>query len=129
MCFCKKEKKKEIYHAKNDMSGAKAWSKSPIGIEQQALLSIITYLLTRLFLQRYQKPLDLDKVDSTQDKKQAVKQDQYLASNKGVAYRAFYTGLSKITRQVWQFLKNCFMAKWSLQLYQRQLKPMLIQYL
>jgi len=123
------DEEKYFDNFKNEMSGAKAWRKSPIGIEQQAWLSIVTYLLTRLFLHRYQQPLDLEKVDSTQDKKQAKKQHQYLSSDTGVAYRAFYTGLSKMTRQIWRFLKNFFMAKSSLPLYQRQLKPMLMQYL
>ncbi len=45
------------------------------------------------------------------------------------AYRAFYAQLSKITRQVWRFLKNCFREKSSLALYQRQLKPLLQGYL
>jgi hypothetical protein len=45
------------------------------------------------------------------------------------AYRAFYARLSKITRQVWRFLKNCFHQKHSLLLYQRQLKPLLQRYL
>lgn len=45
------------------------------------------------------------------------------------AYRAFYAQLSKITRQVWRFLKNCIREKSSLALYQRQLKPILQAYL
>ncbi|MEJ2610686.1 MAG: hypothetical protein P8179_11505 [Candidatus Thiodiazotropha sp.] len=37
------------------------------------------------------------------------------------AYRAFHSQLSKITWQVWRFLKNCFREKHSLLLYQRPL--------
>lgn len=123
------DEEKYFDNFKNDLSGAKAWSKSSIGIEQQALLAIITYLLTRLFLHRNEKPLSLKKADATQDYKHARKQEQYLSEKTGVAYRAYYAGLSKITRQVWRFLKSCFLAKSSLDLYLRQLKPMLVKYL
>jgi len=123
------DEEKYFDNFKNDLSGAKAWSKNPIGIEQQAQLAIITYLLTRLFLHKYQKPLNLDKPDSTQDRKHKIKQSVYETQVFGVAYRAFYVGLSKITRQVWRFLKNCFSRESSLGLYQRQLKPLLLKYL
>lgn len=123
------DEEKYFDNFKNDLSGAKAWSKSPVAIEQQAMLSIISYLLTRLFLHKYQKPLNLEKLDSTQDRKHEIKQSAYESQIFGVAYRAFYIGLSKITRQVWRFLKNCFSKDSSLGLYQRQLKPLLLKYL
>lgn len=123
------DEEKYFDNFKNDLSGAKAWSKSPVGIEQQAMLSIVTYLLTRLFLHRYKTPLNLDKLDSTQDRKHEIKQSAYESQIFGVAYRAFYIGLSKITRQVWRFLKNCFSKESSLDLYQRQLRPLLLDYL
>ena len=44
-------------------------SKSPIGIEQQALIGMITLILTRLFLADQQVSLGLEKIDHTQDKK------------------------------------------------------------
>lgn len=45
------------------------------------------------------------------------------------AYRAYYSQLSKITRQVWRFLKNCYREKSVPGLYERQLKPLLTGYL
>jgi len=123
------DEEKYFDNLKNDLSGDKAWSKSPVAIEQQAMLSVITYLLTRLFLHKYQKPLELDKLDSTQDRKHEIKQSLYESQIFGVAYRAYYVGLSKITRQVWRFLKNCFYKESSLELYQRQLKSLLLKYL
>ena len=122
---------KEKYYDtfKNDLAGAKAWGKSSVSIEQQALMGIVTVLLTRLFLQRRQQDLQLDKPDATQDRKHQIKQDQASSSKNSVTHRAFWTHLSKITKQVWRFLKNCFMYKHSLEYYQRQLKPLLLKYL
>lgn len=122
------DEEKYFDNFKNDLSGAKAWNKSPVAIEQQANLAIVSYLLTRLFLHRYEKPLDLEKSNSTQERKHEIKQSAYESQIFGVAYRAFYTGLSKITCQVWRFLKNCFLKERSLGLYQRQLKPLLQKY-
>lgn len=122
---------KEKYYDtfKNDLAGAKAWGKSPVSIEQQALMGIATVLLTRLFLQRRQQDLQLDSPDATQNRKHQIKQEQAACSNNSVPYRAFWTHLSKITKQVWRFLKNCFMQKHRLAFYQRQLKPLLLGYL
>jgi len=114
---------------KNDLAGKKAWGKSAIAIEQQALLGMITLILTRLFLKHQQTALELEKPDYTQDKKYEKKKEIYCSTKKGVAFRAFFEPLSKISRQVWRFLKNCFREKSSLQLYQRQLKPLLLGYL
>jgi len=135
---------------KHDLSNAKAWGKKPVAIEQQALMGMMTYILTQLFLQRRFNELGLSKGDETQARKQVQKIEYYLTScdkndmnvmnKKGDdeamkpvlqydACRAFYAQLSKITRQVWRFLKNCFSVKSSLTLYQRQLKPLLMGYL
>lgn len=147
------DEEKYFDNFKNDLANAKAWGKSPVAIEQQALMGIMTYVLTQLFLHRRYDELDLHEGDDTQAGKQAHKIEQYLEQqtrntrdgSEGLsvdeneeqtkevkrvdAYRAFYTHLSKITRQVWRFLKNCFSRKSSLKLYQRQLKPLLIGYL
>ena len=151
------DEEKYFDNFKNDLANAKAWGKNPVAIEQQALLGMMTYLLTQLFLhQRYQE-LDLPKGDNTQSRKQQRKvecyldqqaqgdtdkvsansaaeaekddDDEQIATLKYDAYRAFYAQLSKITRQVWRFLKNCFNKKSSLGLYQRQLRPLLLGYL
>lgn len=63
---------------KNDLANAKAWGKSPVAIEQQALMGLMTYVLTQLFLQRRYQELALPKGDATQALKHARKVEQYL---------------------------------------------------
>lgn len=138
------DEEKYFDNFKNDLANAKAWGKSPVAIEQQALMGMMTHILTQLFLQRRFKELDLPDGDETQK----CKQKQKVACYVGLAddhdgdekddvepvpqydiYRVFYAHLSKITRQVWRFLKNCFREKSSHGLYQRQLKPLLLGYI
>jgi hypothetical protein len=114
---------------KNDLCNARAWGKSLVGIEQQALLGLVACTLTSLFLKDIQADLGLTEGNTTQQRKHTIKRDAYMFDGIGVACRAFYTVLSKIPRQVWRFLKNCFMKKSSPALYERQLKPMLEKYL
>lgn len=143
------DEEKYFNNFKNDLANAKAWGKSPVAIEQQAFMGIMTYVLTHLFLHRRYHDLGLAEGDDTQAGKQARKIEQYLEQQtrdtrdgkEGLSvdeneehttdvkqYDA-YSQLSKITRQVWRFLKICFSRKSSLKLYQRQLKPLLIGYL
>ena len=146
------DEEKYFDNFKNDLANAKAWGKSPVAIEQQALIGLMTYVLTQLFLQRRYQDLELPHGDQTQARKHARKVEHYLEQQAEDdqqpphddqwdeqdeppelkyydAYRAFYAQLSKITRQVWRFLKHCFREKHSLPLYQRQLKPLLLAYL
>lgn len=142
------DEEKYFDNFKNDLANAKAWGKSAVAIEQQALMGMMTHILTQLFLQRRYEELDLPMGDTTQAVKQERKVERYLGQQEEQvsaelededdevsdvkyydAYRAFYAQLSKITRQVWRFLKNCFHRKSSLGLYQRQLKPLLLHYL
>ena len=122
---------KEKYYDcfKNDLAGSKAWGKSPVAIEQQALLGIVTAILTRLFLMRRQADLSLAQPDATQDKKYQKKLASYKQSGKGILLRALWHNLSKIARQVWRFLKNCFASRHEPGLYTRQLEPLLRCYL
>ncbi len=106
----------------------------------------MTYTLTTLFLNKRFEDLDMPDGDTTQQRKHQARVDQYLEQTPekmGVldegdsaikvthydSHRAFYNKLSKITKQVWRFLKECFHVKSSLPLYQRQLKPLLEKYL
>lgn len=132
---------------KNDLVNAKAWGKSPVAIEQQALMGLMTYVLTALFLHRRTVELDLTEGDQTQSTKWSIKIKRYMSrghtqqktdAHEDVnpdnyiyhdAYRAFYSKLSRITRQVWRFLKSCFRYKSSMTLYQAHLKPLLVKYL
>lgn len=144
------DEEKYFDNFKNDLANARAWGASPVAIEQQALLGIMTYILTMLFLQRRYQELELTSGDQTQARKHRQKVEEYLKwhnddgscqqpsddeheerlpPKKYDAYRAFYSQLSKITLQVWRFLKECCRYKHSQQLYQRQLKPLLMRYL
>lgn len=123
------DKEKYYDSFKNDLAGSNAWGKSPVAIEQQALLGIVTTILTRLFLMRRQADLELAKPDATQDKKHEKKLASYTQSGEGVLLRAAWQNLSKISRQVWRFLKNCFARQHALALYKQQLEPMLRGYL
>ncbi len=113
---------------KNDLANSKAWGKSPISIEQQTRLGIMTYLLTRLFLEQQYEKLSLKKGNTTQSNKHEKKIVQY-KRGEALYLRAYWTQLSKIPVQVWRFLRNCFLKKASQRLYERQLKPILAHYL
>ncbi len=145
------DEEKYFDNLKHDLANAKALSKNPVAIEQQALMGLMTYVLTQLFLHRRYQDLQLPEGDATQARKRSKKVAHYLeqvekdadkccrASEKDGneqskapqydPYRAFYAHLSRITRQVWRFLKNCFRQKSSLEMYQRQLRPLLLGYL
>jgi hypothetical protein len=122
---------KEKYYDcfKNDLAGDKAWGKSPVAIEQQALLGMATSILTRLFLMRRQADLALPLPDATQNRKHEKKRASYAQSDQGILLRAQWPNLSKISRQVWRFLRHCFTAKHEPALYTRQLEPLLRAYL
>ncbi len=113
---------------KNDLANAKAWGKSPTAINQQTVLGIITYILTRLFLDQQFEKLSLQDGNTTQTNKHKKKVDCYKKQG-GIALRAYWFQMSKIPVQVWRFFKNCFMKKSSSRLYERQLRPILLQYL
>lgn len=149
------DEEKYFDNFKNDLANSKAWGKSAIAIEQQSLMGMMSYLLTRLFVHDCCRDLGLDEGDGdgTQKNKQDKKVKQYLdlkelkssAGGDGSgqkfdedydellpqydAYRAFYSQLSKITRQVWRFLKYCFKHKSTPELYEKQLQPLLERYL
>ena len=113
---------------KNDLAGAKAWGKNPIAIEQQAIIGLSTYLLTRLFLAQQFEDLTLKNGNTTQLNKHQKKIETYKKEG-GIYLRAYWQQLSKIPVQVWRFFKYCFMQKSSPALYERQLKPVLERYL
>lgn len=114
---------------KHDMDNNKAWGKSKTTIAQQALLAIASYILTRLFVVARQQEMGMVEENSTQTLKHKNKQNNYHRSDGGVAYRAFYTGLSKIPKQIWRFFACCFSKKASPMFYQRQLLPLMLRYL
>lgn len=116
---------------KTDLGNTKAWAKSPIAIEQQALLGLVTHILMRLFLYEQGKKLGLEEDHQTQKKRQNIKARDYFYKARGAVYynRAFFKKLSKITKQAWRFLRSCFLKKCSQRLFERELRPVLLAYL
>jgi len=110
------------------MANAKAWGKSPIAIEQQALLALVTHLLMRLFLHQKGLDLGLEEDHQTQQKRHEKKETAYCIDWEGNYNRAFFKKLSKITKQAWRFLKNNYLKKSAPRLFERKLRPVLIAY-
>ena len=123
------DEEKYFDNYKNDLCGAKAWGKTRIAILQQAIIGMLTFILTRLFSDKHAKEFDLDTNGNTQKRKHELKQEKYTEGKIKDHLRAYHTNLSKITRQVWRFLKACMLYKSREKLYQSQLKPMMSSYL
>ena len=114
---------------KTDMANSKAWGKSPVAIEQQALLGLVTHLLMRLFLHQKGQGFGLEEDHQTQQKRQEKKERDYIVNWEGNYNRTFFKKLSKITKQAWRFLKNSFLKKSTPWLFERKLRPILMAYL
>ncbi len=123
------DEEKYFDNYKTDMANSKAWGKSPIAIEQQALLALVTHLLTRLFLHEKGEELGLNEDHQTQQKRHEKKETAYCIDWEGNYNRAFFKKLSKITKQAWRFLKNNFLKKSASWLFERKLRPILMAYL
>lgn len=114
---------------KNDFSCGKAWSKSVIGIKVQALLAIMTSILLLLFLKQYQNKQKIEDIKCL-DKQEKRLDDQIVKHGQRVPwYTFYYRSASKISRQVIRFIKFSFTKKLTQQLYEAQLKPLLLRYL
>jgi len=116
-------------NVKNDMANAKAWGKCRECLEQQSLLAMASYILMQLFIDKKSTDLGMPHGDTTQKLKHPAKKSSYTKDHIGIAYRSFYNALSKVTRQMWRFLKSCFSRKSSPALYESPLKPLLERYL
>ena len=123
------DEEKYFDNYKTDMANSKAWGKSPVAIEQQALLGLVTHLLMRLFLHKKGQELGLKEDHQTQQKRHEKKETDYIVNWKGNYNRAFFIKLSKITKQAWRFVKNSFLKKNSKRLYELKLRPALMAYL
>ena len=123
------DEEKYFDNYKTDMANSKAWGKSPVAIEQQALLGLVTHLLMRLFLYKKGQELGLEEDHQTQQKRHEKKETDYIVNWKGNYNRAFFIKLSKITKQAWRFVKNSFLKKNSKRLYELKLRPALMAYL
>jgi hypothetical protein len=123
------DEEKYFDNYKTDMANSKAWGKSPVAIEQQALLGLVTHILMRLFLHKKGQEFGLDEDHLTQQKRQEKKERDYIVNWEGNYNRTFFKKLSKITKQAWRFLKNSFLKKSTPWLFQRKLRPILMAYL
>ena len=123
------DEEKYFDNYKTDMANSKAWGKSPVAIEQQAVLGLLTHLLMRLFLHKKGQELGLKEDHQTQQKRHEKKETDYIVNWKGNYNRAFFIKLSKITKQAWRFVKNSFLKKNSKRLYELKLRPALMAYL
>jgi len=123
------DEEKYFDNYKTDMANSKAWAKSSIAIEQQALLGLVTHLLMRLFLHKKGQELGLEEDHQTQQKRHEKKEPDYIVNWKGNYNRAFFKKLSKITKQAWRFLKNSSLKKSSQRLFELKLRPVLMAYL
>lgn len=123
------DEEKYFDNYKNDMANAKAWGKNKTAIKQQALIGIITFILTRLFSEKYAKQFGMPTDGNTQKTRHQKKQKNYLAGKSQDGFRAFHTNLSKVTKQVWRFLKGCMLKTSRKQLYEAQLRPLMTAYI
>lgn len=123
------DEEKYFDNYKTDMANSKAWAKSTVSIEQQALLGLVTHVLMRLFLHQKGQEFGLKEDHQTQQRRHEKKEYDYRHRNKGNHNRAFFRKLSKITKQAWRFLKNCFHKKASPRLFECELRPVLVAYL
>lgn len=123
------DEEKYFDNYKNDMANAKAWGKSKTAIKQQAIIGMITFILTRLFSEKHAKYFGLPTDGTTQAKRHQRKQENYLDGKTKDQFRAFHTNLSKVTKQVWRFLKGCMLKKNRQKLYDTQLRPLMTAYI
>jgi len=123
------DEEKYFDNYKTDLANSKAWGKSPVAIEQQALFGLATHLLMRLFLHKKGQELGLTEDHQTQQTRHQKKESEYSSNWNGNFNRVFFKILSKITKQAWRFVKNSFLKKPSLQLYELKLRPVLMAYL
>ncbi len=112
-------------------ANTKAWGQSPVAIANQTDLAIITTLLLHLMLARCLRgePAQDDKVLCKQDRRQQGLADQAVGTERPAWSAPLYRYRSTLSRQVLRFFKLAFFTPASPQLYERQLRPLLMAYL
>jgi len=113
---------------KNDFSQAKAWGKSPVAIEIQTRLAIITSILIAVLIENKAGKFGIE------DEKSLRKQLQRHNRISDTTDRPDWTipmfrHITKLTRQVIRFLRFNLHKKSSHKLYKQQLWPMLLSYI
>ena len=121
------DEEKLFDNLKNDLVNNKAWSKNKNAIEQQMLFALVTYILTKLFIEKQCNEQGISG-DKTQSGKHKKKQRDYKEKG-GIYLRAYWAHLSKIPAQVWRFLDFNFCKKPSKRLYERRFRPIIEAYL
>ena len=121
---------------KNDFAQKKAWSKNKTAIKNQTTMVIMTSILVALFENKHleewaiQDEKALKKKDIAIEKlkkSDATKQDGEIGK-----YRWFhrvFRRVSKTSKQIFRFLKECYSKKASKKLYDNQLRVLFIKYL
>jgi len=116
---------------KNDFTQAKAWGKSPIAIENQVRLAIVTGILIAILLHTTmgQHGRADEKALKKQHKRQVATPDAPDGTDRPDWTVPLFRYTSKVSRQVLRFFKHCFLKPASSGLYQSELRPMLLAYL
>ena len=116
---------------KNDFAQAKAWGASPVAIDNQVRLAIVTSLLVALLVHGVLGPGgDADeKALAKQDRRQSASTDDTDGTDRPDWTAPLFRYTSKVSRQVLRFFKHCFHKKASQRLYDAELRPMLRAYL
>lgn len=116
---------------KNDFTQAKAWGKSPVAIENQVRLAIVTGILIAILLHTTmgQHGVADEKALKKQHKRQTAKPDAPDGTDRPDWTVPLFRYTSKVSRQVLRFFKHCFLKPASPGLYQSELRPMLLAYL
>lgn len=113
---------------KNDFSQAKAWGKSPVAIENQSRLAIITSILVAVLIQNKAGKFGVE--DEKSLHKQLQRHDQISDTTDRPDWSIpMFRHITKLTRQVIRFLRFNLHKTTSHKLYESQLWPMLLKYL
>lgn len=116
---------------KNDFSQAKAWGKSPVAIDNQVRLAIVTSILVAMMLANTlgDDGLSDTKALHRQARRQAKRPEQPDGTDRPDWTAPLFRYTAKISRQVLRFFKHCFLKPASPALYERELRPLLLAYL
>ncbi|MFE8033053.1 hypothetical protein, partial [Thiohalocapsa marina] len=129
--FCRWQEEKCFDTWKNDFAQAKAWGKSPVAIDNQVRLAMITHLLVamRLYQQLGTQAARDEKALRKQDKRQRAKPEASDSTDRPDWTAPLFRYTAKISRQVLRFFKHGFLKPASPALYERELRPLLMAYL
>jgi len=115
---------------KNDFAQAKAWGKSLTATENQMRLVLITQLLLAMAVPTLlDETVSDEKALRKQDQRQRAEPDAPDGTDRPDWAARLFRRTSKISRQVLRLFKRSFLKPASPALYERQVRPMLMEYL